>query len=120
MTHYKIKEHQLHVYLRGEIKIRKMRELFAEIASDPTFHCDLTQFWHTQGCNCETLPSNTLVDLARSTTTDTPTPTAVVAFIAESDLHFGLCRVYSAWADEDARSLGVFRTEEEAKRWARV
>ena len=91
MTHYKIKEDQLHVYLCGEIELRKMRALFAEIASDPTFHCHLTQFWHTRGCDCEVLASNTLVDLARSTKTDTSTPTAVVAFIAESDLHFGLC-----------------------------
>ena len=117
MTHYTITEDQLHVYLRGEIEIGKMRQLFAEIEADPKFHCNLHQFWHTRECDCQALTSNTLVNLARSTRSNVPKPSAVVAFIAESDLHFGLCRVYGSWADEEARSLGVFRNEEAAKRW---
>lgn len=117
MTHYQIRDDQLHVYLSGTVEAARLRELFVEIGQDPAFNCHMTQFWHTSAANCSNLETHALVELARDSAEQSQSTVPVIAFIAQSDLNYGLCRVYSAWVDEAAAEIGVFRTLDEASNW---
>ena len=47
-------------------------------------------------------------------------PRARIALVVRSSLHFGLARVFAAFADEDASAINVFRDMAQAQAWLKA
>ena len=118
MNRYEISTGQIDIFVNGALDSKILNKLFATIASDTRFRCELKQFWHFQEVDCSNLHPSCLRALGFALKEDTGQPYPQVAFIAETDLLFGLCRVYAGWVGSKAIEVGVFRNYDDALAWA--
>ena len=117
MNRYDISPGQIDVFLNGTLDPATLSKLFATIASDRRFHCQLKQFWHLQDVDCSNFHSSCLPDLGHALKEEPGCPYPQVAFVAKTDLLFGLCRAYAAWLGSKPIEVGVFRSYSDALAW---
>ena len=117
MTRYDISPGQLDVFVNGALDAEILGDLFETIAGDPRFSCALKQFWHFQDVDCSNLRPSCLRALGLALKEEAGQSYPPVAFIAETDLLFGLCRAYAGWVGSDLIDVGVFRNYDDALAW---
>ena len=118
MTRYNISPEQIDVFVNGALDPDVLHNLFGRISEDENFHCALKQFWHLQEVDCSNLETSSVTALGHALEDEPDQPFPPVAFIAQSDLVYGMCRVYAAWVGGKPIDVGVFRTYEDALAWA--
>ena len=118
LNRYEISLGQIDIFVNGALERKTLGNLFEVIASDPRFRCDLNQFWHFQEVDCPTDDLSWLPALGLALEEDRRQTYPPVAFIAESDLLFGLCRVYAGWVGCKSLEISVFRHYDDALAWA--
>ena len=118
MNRYDISARQIDIFVNGALDSEILGNLFETIASDTRFRCDLRQFWHFQEVDCSNFQSSCLPALGLGLREDPGQAYPQVAFIAETDLLFGLCRAYAGWIGSKPIEVGVFRSYDDALAWA--
>lgn len=115
---FEISENQIDVFVTGVLDRDALFALFVAIRRDPNFHCGLLQFWHFENVDCSMIDSACLSALGHELSEDDDTSYPPVAFIAASDLLYGMCRAYAAWVGSKPIKVGVFRNYDDALSWA--
>ena len=115
---FEISENQIDIFVTGVLDRDKLFALFAAIRRDPNFHCGLLQFWHLEDVDCSKIDSSFLSALGHGLSEDDDSSYPPVAFIAASDLLYGMCRAYAAWVGSKPIEVGVFRNYDDAFSWA--
>ena len=115
---FEISEQQIDIYVTGVLDRENLFELFANIRREPSFHCGLVQFWHLEDVDCSKIDSAFLSALGHGLSEDDSPSYPPVAFIAASDLLYGMCRAYAAWVGSKPIKVGVFRSYDDAVEWA--
>ena len=115
---FEISEQQIDIYVTGVLDRENLFELFADIRREPSFHCGLVQFWHLEDVDCSKIDSAFLSALGHGLSEDDSPSYPHVAFIAASDLLYGMCRAYAAWVGSKPIKVGVFRSYDDAVEWA--
>ena len=118
MNRYEISTGQIDIFVNGALDLEILGKLFETIARDMRFHCGLKQFWHFQEVDCSNLRSSCLRALGQALREDVGQSYPQVAFVAETDLLFGLCRAYAGWVGSKPIEVGVFRSYDDALAWA--
>ena len=76
--------------------------------------------WDLTDANFERLPTEDFIQLAMKMKNSPESRAgAKVALVGDTDLKYGMLRVYNAWLDTEETSLTVntFRSVEEARKW---
>ena len=118
MNRYQISSRQIDIFVTGALDPNILNSLFETIARDRGFRCDLKQFWHFEAVDCANFQLASLPALGLALDEDRAEPYPQVAFIADTDLLFGLCRVYAGWVGGKPIDVGVFRSYDDALAWA--
>ena len=115
---FEISENQIDIFVTGLLDRDNLFGLFEAIRGDDSFHCGLTQFWHFEDVDCSKIDSAFLSALGHGLSEDDDSSYPPVAFIAASDLLYGMCRAYAAWVGSKPIEVGVFRSYDDALSWA--
>ena len=118
MTQFDISINQIDVFVNGVLDSATLEFLFTTIRNDTRFHCQLKQFWHFEKVDCSKLRSSCLFSWGRALDESVDQSYPQVAFIAESDVLYGMCRAYAAWVGDKLIDIGVFRNYSDALDWA--
>lgn len=117
MTRYQFSPGQIDIFVNGTLGSEVLSELFDTIARDAHFRCGLKQFWHFQEVDCSNFKSSCMANIGSVLLDNAKQRCPQVAFVAQSDLLYGLCRAYAGWIDPECVELGVFRSYEDALAW---
>lgn len=110
------------VDVRGEVLVEDLIDHQKRLIEDPDFVSGfdvLTDFTHARPADCVNYKK---VNLSRNFVESIQTirGKSKWAFIAPSDVTYGICRMFQMVSEDLIIDTGVFRTEVDAKKWLRI
>ena len=97
----------------GDVTLAENRNFIEALGADPDFDPSLDQLSDARSVTTA-VPSDRLADLARSQVFGSGSRRAIVV---DSDLVFGVSRMYQAYTGQGGPEVRVFRDLEEANSW---
>lgn len=98
----------------GKLTENESLQHYARLRADPSFQPTFRQLCDLRAVTDIEASVPFLQELAR---TSTFAPGAKRAFVAPTDLYYGLARMLQMFGELEGSEIGVFRTMEEAEAW---
>lgn len=115
-TDYEIdlERHLVVSFAHGVLTEAESEDLYARLRRDPAFEPGLHQICDLSGVSDLHASKDFIQRLALTSPFD---PSSRRAFVAPSDLHYGLARMLEAYIELEGGDAGVFRSRSEAESW---
>ena len=108
----------IYVTLEGKVTLDDFKVGSSEAYSEEHILNQNYQIIDFTSCSSFDLSSSDMLEIAKIDKKASEfNPNIKIAIIAPSDLVFGMCRVYEAYADETGFDIMVLRTRQEAENW---
>ncbi len=108
----------IYVTLEGKVTLDDLKAGALEAYSEEHIQNQIYQIIDFTSCSSFDLSSSDMQEIAKiDIEASKINPNIKIAIIAPSDLAFGMCRVYEAYADETGFDIMVLRSREEAASW---
>lgn len=116
ITHDKDKD-ILVVTVIGELSLASLKAAAQQIISSDEYAANIAALWDLRQMDTSNINQDFFKNLIALREKRTEREGAKLALVANSDLKFGLSRMYEMLSDDLPQSMHVFRTIDEARNW---
>ena len=111
-------QHLATTTLSGAIEAREIRDAFEDMLAHPDFAPGMNSLWDLREAQLETISVEAVQRLVAFVAKHSEARgEGRAALVAESDVAFGICRIYEAFASALPTDVRAFRRLEEATEW---
>ena len=114
---YNNEKKALYVTLNGQVSIEEFSKTIIEVAENKNFSPDIRTLVDIRELDFSEINADFLKELISLEKKNTKRINTKVAYIANTDISFGMSRMYQTLSDELPKTSIIFRDYSEGERW---